>query len=385
MRPLIAAVADVHLAPHARHGGLLQAGVNSRARMIADVLAEAVRGASEAGAGAFVVCGDLHDVDDPAPQVLALSAAVFANSTVPVVLLVGNHDQRSTLPGDHCLGPLAAVPGIYVIERPTIIPLTVEGVDADLLAIPFEPSHAREYIPARIAELSARARPGSVRIVAAHVGVSDARTSFFLRDSHEAIPASELLDVMHAHGVAVSVVGNWHDRHLWSSPGPDGTARTVVQCGALVPTGWDNPGGAGRYGGVVTVGRGGEVAATELPGPRFFVVRRPPELAAALADPTARPPFVRWDDAPPALADAIRESLDAAPLGGYDVVVDRTSAEAVAEGARTAAQATTSAPAAVRAYVLAREYPAGVTPAEVLAAVEGHLGTTTTSRDPEEL
>ncbi len=376
MRPLIAAIADVHLAPHGRFGGIMRAGVNARARMIADVLAEAVARASEARVGALVVCGDLHDVDDPSPQVLALSAAVFAASTVPVVLLVGNHDQRSTLPGDHCLGPLAAVPGVYVIESPRIVPLTVDGVAVDILAVPFEPAHAAEYIPQRLAELSATARPGSRRILAAHVGVADHRTSHFLRDSHEAIRADALLAAMRTHGTEAAVVGNWHDRCTWGSEG----AR-IRQCGALVPTGWDNPGGAGKYGGLNFYTPDGRFSEVELPGPRFFVVRNPPELAAALADSTASPPFVRWDNAAPEMEGLITAALADARLGGFAVEVDRSAAATARADAAVAARNAVEVPTAVRAYVTARTYPAGVTAGEVLAAVEAFLGVSATSRD----
>lgn len=374
MRPLIAAVADVHLAPHGRFGGPLRAGLNARAVMVADVLSEAVARASERRAGALVVCGDLHDVDDPSPQVLALSAAAISAATIPVVLLVGNHDQRSTLSGDHCLGPLAAIPGAFVVEAPRVIPLTVDGVAVDLLAVPFEPSPASEYLPARIAELSAVARPGSRRVLAAHVGVADAKTAHYLRGSHEAIDATVLRDAMRAHGVEAAFVGNWHDRRTWGDGAP-----LIRQCGALVPTGWDNPGGAGRYGGLNFYEADGTLSEVELPGPRFFAVRHPAELAAALADPTAAPPFIRWDAAPPEHVDAIRAALVDANLGGFAIEVDRTAATAARVTAATAARDAATVPAAVRAYVEGRAFQ-GVTPDEVIAAVEGFLGVSTTSQ-----
>lgn len=274
----IAFVADVHVGNHGVMGGPRVVGVNRRAAETLAILRAAYDRAVELGASAFVVAGDLFDVDDPEPQLLAEVADILAGP-IPTVLLVGNHDQHTNAPGDHALGPLAAVPGIRVVDRPEAVvvyprnpppgqPRTVRpgATGAVLLCVPFVNARAATVITDALAELAARPGLHAARVcVVAHAGGIDDATPVFLRDAHDALPVERLniiLDTATRPPAALAVLGNWHQHRAWAfhadaAGAPYGTAEAphanvVVQCGALVPTGFDNPGAApGLYGSLI--------------------------------------------------------------------------------------------------------------------------------------
>lgn len=324
-------VADVHLGNHAVMGGARDAGVNARARGILDVLRAAVDAAEGLGCSALVVAGDLFDDDHPCPQLLAEAAEVLtAWRAMPVVLLVGNHDQRSTAPGDHALGPLAHTPGVRVVDAPALVCVQGRGpqgggVSGDprmvyLVCVPYRREPAAEVIASGVAA-TLRGTGLDPRIplaVVAHAGIIDGATPPWLRDAHDALPAEALAAILAGttregvvdgvrrplpRGPRLAVVGNWHGHAAWGMP-PEDYAVTphspavpaplpsgvaLVQCGALVPTGFDNPGGAGRYGGLIVwdapwyapaqdapTTTPGMVYRVELPGPRFHTLRLTP-------------------------------------------------------------------------------------------------------------
>lgn len=311
----IAFVADVHVGNHGVMGGPRVVGVNRRAAETLAVLRAAYDRAVDLGASAFVVAGDLFDVDDPEPQLLAEVADTFSagSGACRVVLLVGNHDQHTNAPGDHALGPLAAVPGIRVVDRPEAVvvyprnpppgqPRMVRpGMPgAVLLCVPFVNAQAAGVITEALAELAAQHRlPAALSCVVAHAGGIDDATPVFLRDAHDALPVERLnyiLDTafvgMPAPPPPLAVLGNWHQHRAWAfhadaAGAPYGTAEApnanvVVQCGALVPTGFDNPGAApGLYGSLVVwdavdaapgADTTPQVYRAELAGPRFVTI-----------------------------------------------------------------------------------------------------------------
>jgi len=386
----VAAIADVHLGNHRTLARPSSAGVNDRALEVARLLGESLRVASDANAAALIVCGDLMDVDDPTPQLLTLAADVLAESPIPVLLLVGNHDQRSALRGDHALGPLGAVNRVRVVDTPCVVPLATPRGPVDVLMVPFQHGPAADYIPARLRELAAQCRPDAARIAAVHAGIEDATTPHFLRGSSEAIPANTLLAAMTAADVRVqwTFAGNWHNRALWRvrDEGFPGAYAGVQQVGALAPTGFDNPGGAGRYGGVAFVApHAGVAGALELPGPRFFRVSTDAELSAALTDRSALRRYIHRV-APPDAVKAVRAQMDeltetGTVCGVLVDVHDPTEEDRRATVTQTVQSATTLE-MALAAYVAAMpdtalEAPldaAPVTPSEVLATARRFLG-----------
>lgn len=368
LHTLLAGVADVHLGLHTVLAGPTVAGINDRARMVADLLRRAVDSAMEQRAAALVIAGDLFDVDVPSPQMMALAVEALSDAGLPILIVPGNHDQHTMLRGDHALGALAAAPMVRVVDEPTVVRLP----GADLALIPFRLEHASDYIPAEMARLAAACRVDVPRAVAVHAGISDARTPPFLSGSHEAIPAAVLLTAMEASGYALALAGNWHDHRSWERGG-----RWVVQCGALCPTGFDNPGGAGLYGSLVLAPIGGSPRRRELHGPRFFRVTSESELQAALADPSAVQRYIHVHHVTADSAAGWRQRLETLRTEGlihaYRVRPSLPGTARMDAAARTA-QAATTRDEALSAYVAGLPLPPGVTGEEVLQTVHGLLG-----------
>jgi len=241
----VAFVADVHVGNHRLLGGPIEAGLNARCRATVAVLEAAALRAGKIGCSHLFILGDLFDTDRPSPQMLAAVQRAIARGP-ECVLLVGNHDMTSSTPGDHALAPL--------YHDGVIVDTTsyVEGVRL----VPFNVGDAREWLPKACAGL----RDG---ILATHVGIIDGATPPWLVAAHDAVPLTQLEELAKAHGFTHVIAGNWHEHKRWSRGGVE-----VIQVGALVPTGWDNPGLDG-YGSIVVVADDGGVVVESLPGPRF--------------------------------------------------------------------------------------------------------------------
>lgn len=271
-------IADVHLANHARHGGPVIAGLNTRARYILAAMRDAVNLADHMN-GTLVVAGDLFDVESPSPQLIRAAQDVL--SPVPTIVLKGNHDSHSGDAGDHALGPLAPV--CTVVDEPTIITLE-EGTPVNLWCVPFKAGHAKDWLPGVLRDLAALPKPGVSNLLVVHLGIKDKRTPPFLRNSADAIDAKAMRKLCAAHKIDYVFAGNWHDRRYWESG--------IQQIGALVPTGWDNEGLDG-YGGVATfdpslIGQRQRVYTVR--GPRFVKVRGGIEACDAIIG------TARWPD-----------------------------------------------------------------------------------------
>ncbi len=252
-RGRIAVVADVHLGNHRRHGGEVHAGLNARCRASLRVLAAAVDAAVRRGAATFVVAGDLFDSTRPPPQLLAEVQRIFSaagHAGMAVLLLVGNHDQAGEATGDHALGPLAPVADI--IERPR--------VTDDLVLVPFLARPGAELLAA--VDFRGLGR----HLLVVHMGVRDEATPPWLRDAEDSADVDVIAAEAVRLGCAGAAAGNWHAGQLWAPPR---VPVPVLQVGALVPTGWDNPGLHG-YGTLATWDRDTAMwTRDELPGPRF--------------------------------------------------------------------------------------------------------------------
>lgn len=261
----VALVADLHLGNHLLFGGPMQGGINSRCRDTYKVLERSVETASEDGADAFVVAGDLLDTDTPSPSVLNLAMRALSKWKSPnLVLLNGNHDMTSVAEGHTALAPLQWVPGSLVATSDRIVDL--EG--GQILLVPHRPGPAKDWLPVAVKHLLDGAHSAKHRLLVVHLGLESASTPPWLRGSDDSIHVDQLASICEEHGIRHVASGNWHS--AWETKIRGIHLR---QIGALVPTGFDNPGDGDCYGNVIwwEVDEVGArfATATILYGPRF--------------------------------------------------------------------------------------------------------------------
>lgn len=359
----IAFVADVHLGNHRRFGGPVVAGLNTRARMALGTLRAARARAEQMRADAFVVLGDLFDTSKPEPQLLAETQRAF-DETGPgqPILLLGNHDQNSTTPGDHALGPLS--PLAHIVEVPSVL----NWGDTDLWCVPFQPGRAADWLPNALAGLSKQSgHKVQRRVLTLHLGLSDTDTPPWLRDAHDAVPASLVGELCREYGLQAAFAGNWHNPAEWDFDGVK-----VIQPGTLCPTGWDNPGG--DYGRVYIYDS--DTRAVEhavIPGPRFLKLKYPTTEPIESGQQT----FVRWVASAEYATDAqetLRVAQEKALCAGGEVVLDDAEASAAAKTAATVARSAETLDAALAGYVKEMPLVDGVDRAAVLALCKQYLG-----------
>lgn len=366
----IAFIADVHIDNHRIHGGHLVAGLNARACGIATALRDACAIARHEGADLLVVAGDLFDTTRPSPQIIAATQQALVG--IPTVLLMGNHDRNSGVPGDHALGPMlgqmvATIPGRHELS---------ESADDVALMLPFDARPAESWMPQAIISLAAEARAHGQRPVCAvaHVGIHDAQiraSSPWLTGSHDAIAMESLRAALFTAGVPAFFAGNWHTHKQWKWAA-EGT--TITQIGALVPTGWDNPGVAG-YGSVILYDcASGAVTRDEVRGPRFVTVQTEAELDAEMARAKASNCTLsaRWRVAP-AQAQAAREVLAEKCPTGSEVVLDAKAASALASSAAKSARGAPTMVAALRGYVARMDLDVGPDAGPLVAAMRAQV------------
>lgn len=349
-------VADVHVSNHRRFSGPAVAGVNRRARLVLDALAEAVRVAADRGLDALVVCGDLFDTVHPEPQVIREVQRILGSldgDGCEVVFLVGNHDQVSTFSGDHALGPL--MPCGLVVERPTV--LRRRGYN--LIAVPFLSGAATETLEPAVAHALSEfdgqsAEPSlSPRLLALHCGISDDDTPPWLRGSLDSIPVEVLADICDRYNIKAAFAGNWHDHKSYGSDGRK--FDHIVQVGALAPTGFDNPGLDGY--GTVAIWKDGDLDLVQVSGPRFVKVRTDQELTdltLRLPTPNGDKVFVSMLELPERLGARhaqLAMMQTAGLLEDYEVLPDDQVAKAQARTAAQVAQRSDTMLEAVEKYI----------------------------------
>jgi len=353
---ITAVISDCHVHNFRPFGGVKVSGVNERCNHALAAIARAVEIANTAEADRLVVTGDLFDVSDPPPQVIASTIEVFQQFTGDVFLLVGNHDQYSLAEGDHAFGPMHkhrtgnGTWSICAVESP-------KEIAYNALALPFNPAPVSEWLPAVLADRSAP-------IVYAHFGIIDAGTPSFLRNSSDAIAADELFALMKKHEIERFVVGNWHEHHRWRLG-----YKEIIQVGALTPTGFNNLGT--RYGRVVLIGEDLKVSVHEVPGPRFHKAKWGAKV------PLGELVYVHVDAEPADLVVArawLKEQREAGKLAGFSLVPNKARAN---EQARKAAKATaqiSAIAAASAAFIQKMPLEEGVSRKKVLARVQKYLG-----------
>lgn len=255
-----AVVADVHIWNHKRHGGALVRGINRRAQLCLDVLREAVRVANSEQAR-LIVAGDLVDSAGPIqPQLAAAIRQTLVQAWQGCRIIPGNHDM--TADNDASLE-------IYETVGRNI--LTAQGVNfcdqkPDICTMSFDCDMFHDTIR-------------DVGLLVGHFGVYDDTFPPYLRSSKEAKHVDVLFAYMKERNIRCMMLGDWHGRRVWQRDG-----MTVMQIGALCPTGWDNPGLSG-YGTVALWDtETQEMTWRGLPGPRFCTVRSADEEAQTIEE-----------------------------------------------------------------------------------------------------
>jgi hypothetical protein len=376
----LGAVADCHLGNHKRFGGQVVAGINARGQLALDAFKRAVEAAQDAHVRALIVLGDLFDTSHPEPQLIAAVQEIVKD--IQLVVLMGNHDQVSSEPGDHALGPLTPV--ATVIEKPQILQLD----EVELWAVPFRPGRATDWLPQVMAELqgstSKGRQPRSVRVLALHLGLLDDSTAPWLLESHDAVPAKLVGELCDQYDIDTVLAGNWHDRKQWTL-GPE--RGSILQVGTLCPTGWDNPGTEG-FGGLaildVDFSKGGihedlGLEVKEIPGPRFIKVEKPDEWTMRLLDmkEQGQKVFARVI-APPEFMSTARAWFEAEKKAGTivdgEVEPEGTEERIAAITAAHSARSAETLDEATANFVRDMPLPDGVDRAAVLARVKRFLG-----------
>lgn len=374
-------VADLHLHNHKVHGGPVSGGVNQRARFILDTLHQVADLAADAN-NTLVILGDVFDTVRPEPQLI--TGLMHALSIGEHIILKGNHDFCSSQEGDHSLGPLNFSEFSKVVASPQIA-MDPSGKHG-LIAIPFQPGPATEWLPQILQHMSLR---GAVledlaecqtRSLALHLGIHDAEmraANPWVGSAQDAVPVELLFDLCRKYHIDAVFAGNWHGHKTWEDGAGDSYVK-VVQVGALVPTGWDNPGIDGY--GVASLYNDGKFQFQFNPGSRFIVVRSWDELREFILDNKSNGNmlYVRWDTDPAGIAEATRclqAAQDYHEIVAFSVRVNKTEILAMAREAASAVRSSTTLDAALVAYVKTMALAEGVDRDEVFDRCKELLST----------
>jgi hypothetical protein len=367
----VAFLADLHVGNHGRFGGDVVVGLNARCRFVVAALRTACDRAHQLGVEELVVLGDLFDSAQPTPQMLAaVRGALSRECFNQVWLLVGNHEQETTARGDHALAPLDDVDGIRVVDTPRVLAL---GKQARLVLVPFRPGRATEWLPATVAECLRPERKADRLLLGTHVGIIDDETPHFLRDARDAVKLDLLRDLGEAHNFTAMLAGNWHTRRLWSLD----SGTVVMQVGALVPTGFNNPGLDG-YGTLAIYDTDtDELSWEQLAGPRFVKVEGLSALCDLIdsEDTSVSCPLFVQAHVNPGDMQAAREMVEQAALTGRaELLPFGAEAEIAARSAATQARSASTLDEALSNFVGEMPLPEGVSRDDVLAKVRDYLG-----------
>ncbi len=352
----IAFIADTHIANHKKFATPTyghRAPINSRALDICRVLAQARSRAEEEGCEHLFVLGDVFDTTQPSPQLIAEAQMALASlKGLEVHVMIGNHDQQSPAKGDHSCVSMEGIRNLHVYEKPD----TVYCEDITVLVHPYHPGRADEYL---VDEVRNRQHHGTKNVLGLHLGLRDDDTAPWLQNAHDSFPVNRLHEL---GALDLVVAGNWHERKQFTP--------NIWQLGALVPTGFDNPGFDG-YGSLM-IYDGKKARVIEMDGPRFLRTTGIDGARKAMEEAERRSTgwttYVsvrcRLDE-----RDAAQELFELYDHTAYEVLTDKAAAEDAARSAASAAAyaSTDSIQAAVRAYVDKMALPADVVRDEVMA------------------
>lgn len=357
----IAIVADVHVANHQKHGGPVNAGINRRCQQTLNVLQAAMSRAKAEACDLFLVAGDLFDSTKPDPRIVAAVQRILEQ--MQSVAVVGNHEQVSDGKGDHALGPLSPV--AVVIDEPCELGAFSPALDdIKICAIPFLPGKAELMLPDLALEYAEDAD-----LLIMHYGISAGDEPSYLQDGDDAVSVETLRNLQSRLGIKHILSGHWHGfRELNQSP-------SIAQIGALVPTGWNNPGLEGYGSMIIWDSEEPYLTHIELPGPRFLQVRG--DQAMALNDLEDFQVYLQYRTTNTNeflnAQDLIREQIGAGEVVAGEVIMDQAIAQ---EAAREAASAVTNLGTfeeALDAFVGKMQLQPGVESEELKAMVKGYL------------
>lgn len=272
----ITAIADVHLGNMRSYAKPGVGSLNTRALASLRVFEAALRAA---GGRPLVVAGDLFDYANPEAMLLnrVRSALEREGSGYHAHFLMGNHDQHSTAPGDNAL---SAIGKGAVYDKPTHA--------GSVAMIPFRPNVcAKDYIESELWTMRRSAMSKLVpHTLVIHAGIADDSTpAFMLHKEDDFIQARDLFAIMETFDIRTVIAGNWHTPRAWAMRSPptpvSNVVRKIIQCGALVPTGFDNPGLFYGLAVTVRVDSNGKMSAAPIGesqlgmtrGPRFVTLR----------------------------------------------------------------------------------------------------------------
>lgn len=264
--------ADVHLGNMKSYAEPWSGSLNSRCRQSLSVFEEFVR-TSRTNKTPMLVCGDLFDYANPEPQLVRRVRNMLVGSDL--YGLIGNHDMHSRVAFDHALAALNCT----APEAPAALPLDTAR---RLVMLPFCPGiPCADYLRSQLALMPLSVTRNGV--LAIHMGIAKASTpEFMLHREDDFIQIDDLFALMEKHEIDTCFAGNWHTPEAWSRVDAKGRQRVVVQCGALVPTGFDNP---GLFYGMAWETDGPGVELTLINGPRFLTLQHnePPVVAVVRA------------------------------------------------------------------------------------------------------
>lgn len=362
---------DCHIGNHKRFGGAVDAGTNVRCCLILTALDEAISHARQSGCSVLFVAGDFLDYVRMEPQILALVQQTLLEAKqggLETVLVLGDHEIVSSEKGDHALGPFCPVAN--VVDEPRLLRLA----DAEVACVPFIPGKATTIIPRVTAELfkkSPHHKGEKPRILVFHAGIVDANTSPWLRDIPDAIGIDVVKRIIEKHGIDLVVAGNFHNREIWQKAG-----ATVCQPGALVPTGWNNPGLEG-YGGVALFDPAARAFSMhEIGGPRFVSTHLDDEPLIAAAKKYPGPVYLQITapiDRLPEAQGLKAELVEEFNAERIEIVPDKVGAETSARQAATVSRQQETVTDSLRAYIGALALPQGVQKGEVFRAAADYL------------
>lgn len=349
-------IADIHCGNHQAHGGELVAGMNKRCRSIFDVLWQVHDLVKSDPEGTLLVCGDLIDVVRPEAAILAELQRVCDD--IPVIIFKGNHESNSDAPGDNALGPLRPV--ATIVETDTVF----EFDDLTLWCIPFRRAPGELWLRDAFKACSEQeTRPAPVRVVGVHLGIADKKTAKFLVGAPDSISVDVLAKLCSVYDVAQVYAGNWHDHRAWDLFDTQRNASTrIVQIGALVPTGWNNPGLDG-YGGVGVFTPGAATPSTfmEIDGPRFLKTMTDSDLADAISlSPAVRARVYLRAYVDPEQVSTVSDRVRALGFAATEVHAHAVYRQVAAKQAASKAASADNADASVERYVMAAPLPKGI-------------------------
>lgn len=386
-----AIIADVHIGNHKHAGGRLEAGLNDRARICLDALSRAIDVAIEHECDAFVILGDLLHSDNASPQLeRAVQDVLTRAEGMLKIILLGNHERKSAQLDDHALGPLEYVSDCCIHA----VPGHQFAGTACLAMVPYRSGPAEEWLESAIEDALCDGKQRLLSppdVLCLHLGLRDKklREHRWAREAEDAVDVELLSELCHKHKITRVYAGNWHTANEWTFDFDDGFSCVLTQVGALVPTGWNNP-GLEDYGGVyiddlTEEGRFALEDRIEVPGPRFVDVASLDEVKRLARAAKARELqlHVRMSaaastEAPDAVAVARAELGRYAKkrkdvIMSWDVVPDAKAASKAAQCAVAAARSSVTLRGAVDAYFDRAVLP-GVSGDAVQARVYSYLG-----------